>query len=113
MKTGGRIDRELFYHLFYVTKERKKNMYQAANDRYEKMAYVRCGKSGLKLPAISLGLWCQEDSNKSQHALIKNQQNSTVLFVKTTKTQVSFLYIRKKGSFSPAIQKHTSYNFCK
>ena len=57
MKTGGRIDRELFYHLFYVTKERKKNMYQAANDRYEKMAYVRCGKSGLKLPAISLGLW--------------------------------------------------------
>ncbi len=29
-------------------------MYQAANDRYEKMAYVRCGKSGLKLPAISL-----------------------------------------------------------
>ena len=32
-------------------------MYQAANDRYEKMAYVRCGKSGLKLPAISLGLW--------------------------------------------------------
>ena len=32
-------------------------MYQAANDIYEKMAYVRCGKSGLKLPAISLGLW--------------------------------------------------------
>ena len=57
MKTGGRIDTELFYHLFYVTKERKRNMYQAANDRYEKMAYVRCGKSGLKLPAISLGLW--------------------------------------------------------
>ena len=56
MKTGGRIDTELFYHLFYVTKERKRNMYQAANDRYEKMAYVRCGKSGLKLPSISLGL---------------------------------------------------------
>ena len=32
-------------------------MYQAANDRYGKMAYVRCGKSGLQLPAISLGLW--------------------------------------------------------
>jgi len=43
--------------------------------------------------------FCQGDSNKSQHALIKNQQNSTVLFVKTTKTQVSFLYIRKKGKF--------------
>ncbi len=25
--------------------------------RYEKMKYNRCGKSGLKLPAISLGLW--------------------------------------------------------
>ncbi len=29
-----------------------------ANDsRYETMPYNRCGKSGLKLPAISLGLW--------------------------------------------------------
>ena len=36
-------------------------MYQAANDRYEKMAYVRCGKSGLKLPAISLGLWYRDE----------------------------------------------------
>lgn len=25
--------------------------------RYERMTYRRCGKSGLKLPAISLGLW--------------------------------------------------------
>ncbi|MGR6469127.1 L-glyceraldehyde 3-phosphate reductase [Rhizobium sp. PAMB 3182] len=28
-----------------------------AEDRYEKMKYNRCGNSGLKLPAISLGLW--------------------------------------------------------
>jgi len=26
-------------------------------DRYQKMKYNRCGNSGLKLPAISLGLW--------------------------------------------------------
>ena len=26
-------------------------------DRYDKMVYRRCGKSGLKLPAVSLGLW--------------------------------------------------------
>ena len=26
-------------------------------DRYESMTYRRCGKSGLKLPVISLGLW--------------------------------------------------------
>ena len=31
--------------------------YRAAPDRYEKMAYHRSGWSGLKLPAISLGLW--------------------------------------------------------
>jgi L-glyceraldehyde 3-phosphate reductase len=32
-------------------------VYQADNDRYETMQYRRCGKSGLKLPAVSLGLW--------------------------------------------------------
>ena len=32
-------------------------MYQANAKRYENMVYNRCGKSGLKLPAISLGLW--------------------------------------------------------
>ncbi|MET4083427.1 L-glyceraldehyde 3-phosphate reductase [Pedobacter sp. UYP30] len=29
----------------------------ATENRYEKMQYRRCGKSGLKLPAMSLGLW--------------------------------------------------------
>jgi L-glyceraldehyde 3-phosphate reductase len=32
-------------------------MYVAAEDRYERMVYRRCGRSGLQLPAISLGLW--------------------------------------------------------
>ncbi|MGR3343276.1 MAG: aldo/keto reductase, partial [Paracoccaceae bacterium] len=31
--------------------------YIPASDRYEKMVYRRCGNSGLKLSAISLGLW--------------------------------------------------------
>ncbi|MBX3531805.1 MAG: L-glyceraldehyde 3-phosphate reductase [Rhizobiaceae bacterium] len=31
--------------------------YVPAADRYSKMVYRRCGRSGLKLPAISLGLW--------------------------------------------------------
>ena len=31
--------------------------FAAAADRYEEMTYRRCGASGLKLPAISLGLW--------------------------------------------------------
>lgn len=33
------------------------NMYQASPTRYDTMAYRRVGTSGLKLPAISLGLW--------------------------------------------------------
>ncbi len=32
-------------------------MYQANNNRYNAMQYNRCGRSGLKLPAVSLGLW--------------------------------------------------------
>ena len=31
--------------------------YTASEDRYTKMKYNRCGKSGLLLPALSLGLW--------------------------------------------------------
>lgn len=31
--------------------------YTPAEDRYDQMAYRRCGRSGLKLPAVSLGLW--------------------------------------------------------
>jgi len=31
--------------------------YRAAEQRYERMDYRRCGRSGLRLPAISLGLW--------------------------------------------------------
>jgi L-glyceraldehyde 3-phosphate reductase len=32
-------------------------VYQASQNRYQEMHYHRCGNSGLKLPAISLGLW--------------------------------------------------------
>ena len=32
-------------------------MYHASDNRYEKMKYNRCGRSGLLLPAISLGFW--------------------------------------------------------
>src|SRR4051794_24248373 len=31
--------------------------YAAAPDRYDSMPYRRCGRSGLQLPALSLGLW--------------------------------------------------------
>lgn len=35
----------------------EKVMYNASEKRYENMAYNRCGNSGLRLPAVSLGLW--------------------------------------------------------
>jgi L-glyceraldehyde 3-phosphate reductase len=31
--------------------------YVTAGDRYDRMIYNRCGRSGLRLPALSLGLW--------------------------------------------------------
>ena len=32
-------------------------MYSPASSRYDTMCYNRCGRSGIKLPIISLGLW--------------------------------------------------------
>ncbi|MGD0459570.1 MAG: L-glyceraldehyde 3-phosphate reductase [Terriglobia bacterium] len=32
-------------------------MYTARTERYDSMPYRRCGRSGLRLPALSLGLW--------------------------------------------------------
>ena len=32
-------------------------MYQPDATRYDRMTYRRCGKSGVKLPVLSLGLW--------------------------------------------------------
>ncbi|MBN2222154.1 MAG: aldo/keto reductase, partial [Vallitaleaceae bacterium] len=40
-------------------------MYTANEKRYERMTYHRLGKSGLKLPAVSLGLWHNFGSNAS------------------------------------------------
>jgi len=48
-------------------------VYCPAEDRYDKMQYNRCGKSGLKLPAISLGLWHNfggVDSFENSRALV-------------------------------------------
>lgn len=42
--------------------------WQPAEDRYARMTYNRCGKSGLKLPAISLGLW-HNFGDDTPHAL--------------------------------------------
>ncbi|MFJ1745345.1 L-glyceraldehyde 3-phosphate reductase [Streptomyces sp. NPDC088116] len=48
--------------------------YLAAGDRYESMEYRRSGRSGLKLPAISLGLWHNFGDDRtldSQRAILR------------------------------------------
>jgi L-glyceraldehyde 3-phosphate reductase len=48
--------------------------YQAASERYDHMEYRRCGRSGLKLPAVSLGLWNnfgQEAPLESARAILR------------------------------------------
>ena len=54
--------------------KRSKIMYTPNEKRYEKMIYNRCGKSGLKLPVVSLGFWqnfgskgCFENMEKMVH----------------------------------------------
>jgi len=47
--------------------------YIPSGDRYNNMIYNRCGKSGLKLPAISLGLWHNwgdNDDFENGHSMI-------------------------------------------
>ena len=48
--------------------------YEAAGDRYDSMVYRRCGTSGLRLPAISLGLWHNFGDDKpmeTQRAILR------------------------------------------
>jgi L-glyceraldehyde 3-phosphate reductase len=48
--------------------------YQAAANRYDEMTYRRCGRSGIQLPAVSLGLWHNFGDDKpieSQRAILR------------------------------------------
>ena len=45
-------------------------MYDAKNERYRNMKYNRCGNSGIKLPAVSLGLWHNFGSKASSENML-------------------------------------------
>lgn len=48
-------------------------MYQAEETRYDTMEYIHCGRSGLKLPRLALGLWHNfgsSDSLENQKSLL-------------------------------------------
>ena len=71
--------------------------YQPAAGRYERMPYKYCGKSGLQLPLISLGLWHNFGSVDNfdvatdmikyafDHGVISTWQTITVLFPEVPK----------------------------
>jgi L-glyceraldehyde 3-phosphate reductase len=49
-------------------------VWQPAENRYQTMKYNRCGKSGLLLPAISLGLWHNfgtDDNAENKHEICR------------------------------------------
>ena len=48
--------------------------YSAADSRYDQMTYRRCGRSGIDLPAVSLGLWHNFGDDKpieTQRAILR------------------------------------------
>lgn len=45
-------------------------VYQPDENRYQTMSYHRCGRTGLKLPAVSLGLW----HNFGDSTLVENSR---------------------------------------
>lgn len=55
--------------------------YQPSEQRYQQMSYPYCGKSGLKLPRISLGLWQHFGDNttrEQQRSLLRSAFDSGI-----------------------------------
>ena len=52
-------------------------MYVANEKRYDKMQYNRLGKSGLKLPAVSLGFWHNFGDNAQYSNMSSASPHST------------------------------------
>ncbi|MFJ5609628.1 L-glyceraldehyde 3-phosphate reductase [Streptomyces sp. NPDC093221] len=51
-----------------------RSLYRASDERYDSMEYRRTGRSGLKLPAVSLGLWHNFGDDRtldSQRAILR------------------------------------------
>lgn len=44
-------------NIVFLPKNVDMDIYQPNNNRYHEVGYKRCGRSGIKLPLISLGLW--------------------------------------------------------
>lgn len=80
-------------------------MYTASDNRYKSMKYIHCGKSGLCLPQVSLGLW----HNFGDTASFANMRELcfTALMVSLI---LIWLTITDR---SRAVRKRISAEFCK
>ena len=66
--------------------------YVAADDRYDNMIYRRCGKSGLRLPVISLGFW----HNFGHQAIYEN-----AVEIATTAFDLGITYFDLANNYGP------------
>ena len=78
-------------------------MYIANKERYETMKYNRCGKSGLLLPAFSLGLWHNFGSNDSYDNMVDLLTTAFDLAIVTRDLE----YIVEKGKFEIMVGRNT------
>ncbi len=79
--------------------------YIAAEDRYGKMPYRRCGRSGIKLPAVSLGLWQNFGDDRpltTQRAILRRAFDLGV---------THFDLANNYGGVAPASTLGDSYNY--
>ncbi len=63
-------------------------MYQANAQRYGTMPYHRCGRCGLKLPAVSLGLWHNFGASKPEQILDNIKAVSNTAFTAEELTEI-------------------------
>jgi hypothetical protein len=80
-------------------------LYLADQKRYDTMLYRRCGRSGIRLPAISLGLWHNfggVDDFESSRAMVRRAFDLAL----PTSTWPTTMDLRR------AAPKATSARFC-
>lgn len=80
-----------------------------SENRYETMVYNRCGKSGLKLPAISLGLWHnfgEDNTHANKRAICRQAFDSGI-----THFDLANNYGPPKGSAEEAFGKILKEDF--
>ena len=78
--------------------------YLAKEDRYNKVAYNKCGDSGLKLPALSLGLW---------HNFSENDDYGNMVDMVTTAFDLGITHFDLANNYGRPVPGSAEINFGK